>query len=826
MSRYCVARCFCAAIAIVCTFSGEPLPLLAQAPATLPPGQEIDFEVQVAPILEQHCLACHSSGIAKGGLSLATRQATLDSGHVVAGEADASYLLEVIVSQDGQPPEMPHEGQPLTEPQVQVLRTWIAQGAVWPSDRILREPSQADASFWSLQAIKESRPPEVTFQGRRLSASPSDSIDRFILARLQQENLQLNPPADRATLIRRATFDLTGLPPTPNQIKAFVADPSPDAYEQLIDRLLASPAYGQRWGRHWLDVVRFGESNGFERNVIIDNLWPFRDYVIQSLNSDRPINDMIREHLAGDVIAENDPAKEVGVAFLVAGPYDDVGNQDAAQQAQIRADTIDEMIRSTSEAFLGLTVGCARCHDHKFDPILQNDYYSMYATFAAVRHGSRELASAQEKQNLADARSALSTSLAQMHSELAKGNAIFNAEYQCVPPLDAPPAPLDVALSRRREDAQAALLKLESGIAAIGRQLDALPPLPEVFVGTRDLTGAPDTFHTFIGGSPQRLGPEIQVQSLHVLQGSAAAFQLPTSASERQRRLALADWIVSENNPLTARVLANRLWHFHFGTGIVDTPSDFGYGGGRPTHPELLDWLAQQLYENQWRLKPLHKTIMLSQVYRQASDFVPAAAAKDADARWLWRFPPRRLSAEEIRDSMLMVAGKLDTTMGGPGFRLYQFTQDNVCTYTPLDHHGPETYRRSVYHQNARASVVDLMNEFDQPDCAFSTPRRSQTTTPLQALTLLNHQFTSDMAQALAERVRAQAADDWAENADHPSDADPATLPEQIESLFWLCYGRAPSLQESTRCQELAQQHGVPALCRVLFNTSEMIYVR
>jgi hypothetical protein len=361
------------------------------------------------------------------------------------------------------------------------------------------------------------------------------------------------------------------------------------------------------------------------------------------------------------------------------------------------------------------------------------------------------------------------------------------------------------------EAEKAELARLGRQLAAVKRDMAAIPPLPTVWVGTRVAADAQGPFHVFIGGSPQQQGEHVVPASLGVLDAVVPSYTLDATAPESERRKALADWVVHSDNPLTPRVLANRLWHYHFGTGIVDTPSDFGYMGGRPTHPELLDWLATQVLEHGWRLKPVHKLIMMSQTYRQSSAHREDAADVDHDSRLLWRFPPRRLSAEEIRDTILLVAGKLDRRSGGPGFRLYHFMQDNVCTYAPLDEHGPDTYRRAVYHQNARASVVDLMTDFDQPDCAFSTPRRAETTTPLQALTMLNHQFTLDMARSLAARVTLEAG------------AEPSA---QLRRIYWLCYGRDAVTDEVDEGAKLIQEHSLETLCRVILNTSELIFVR
>ncbi len=931
------------------------------------------FVEDIAPLLEKHCIRCHSPGNPKGHLSLDSSKHLTENNYLSPGKPESSYLLEQISSSDGTKPAMPKEGEPLSKSEIDMFRRWIKQGAVWPEDVVVREKSKADGSWWSLQPLNITSPSTLD---QAPDAWKSNVIDRFIFAKLLEKDLAPNPRASRRDLIRRATFDLTGLPPTPDEVDQFLKDESPQAYDQLLDRLLASPQFGERWGRHWLDVVRFGESNGFERNVLINELWPFRDYVIQSINEDKPFNQFIREHIAGDVIGQGIPESEIGSAFLVAGPYDDVGNQDAEQAAQIRANTIDEMIRSSAEAFLGLTIGCARCHDHKFDPILQRDYYSWYATFSGVRHGSRVVATEEQKkeqqakiQPLTEQRTKLTEQLTRLNNEILQRGIAKLPEYEMkwarepvsrlgteetFEPVEvkfvrlvsegqdsnianrnsfgidefeiwsAEASPRNVALasqgakasgaSRHIEDFPAAygphiaidgktgerflatggtltievpepirinrlffssarnepnpaqrkfsfvgeyriessldgkawseiasshtrkpintqhrdhrlrtleetqedrqrIAELNRNLAKVNQQLAAIPPLPKIWVGNRVASDAKGPFHIFLGGSPQRRGEEVVPASLTVLSDddSKPKYQLKAEAPESERRESLANWIASDQNPLTPRVLANRIWHYHFGTGIVETPSDFGYMGAKPSHPELLDWLAKQLIDNNWKLKSIHKQIMLSQTYQQSSNYREAAAQVDGDARLLWRFSPRRLSAEEIRDTILMVSGQLNHKMGGPGFRLYHFMQDNVCTYSPLDNHGPETYRRAVYHQNARASVVDLMTDFDQPDCAFSISRRAETTTPLQALTMLNHSFTMDMSNSLAQRVTKETNDD---------------LEQQINLIFSLCYNRSPTTEELAASKEMIQETSLAKFCRVILNTSEMIYVK
>lgn len=956
--------------------------LSGSAAVSAEPADEL-FEKQVAPAFAAKCVACHRPDNLKGNLDLTTREGMLSGGDsgdaLIPGNVEESPLYTRTIPHEGNKPEMPEKGEPLNKKETLALREWIESGANWPEKFVIKEAAKADRSFWSLQPLAESVPPEVP-QGPE--AWQKHPIDRFVFAKLSEEGLQPNGPASPEEFIRRATYDLIGLPPTPEEVAEFeqaceVARVSPEdllpdqPVAALIDRLLASPQYGEQWGRHWLDVIRFGESRGYERNEIITNLWPFRDYVIRSFNEDKPFDRLTLEHLAGDVIGRDQPDIEIGSAFLVAGPYDDVGNQDPMAAAQIRADQMDEMIRATGEAFLGVTIGCTRCHDHKFDPLYSNDYYSLYATFAGTVHGPREVSTQAARQErtsrleplqaeqakLAQQREALEKELvaqvAQIEAEVSKEwtrpkASRYGTEETFTPvtakfvrllvdgtdssdrnrmayQLDefeiwtAEESPRNVALasaggkasgaSREAKDFQGAYgayltidgryeqrwqaggpeltielsepieinkvvfssdrpraLSEEHGLttfvgdyrievshdgqewqqvassadrlpicdqrkasrllsrvttpeviaqredlqkrsAEIANQIGAIPGLPVWWVGNhRD---APGPFKTFIGGSPGKPGSDVQIASLQILSDLPSTYQLDNQQSEGERRVSLAKWLTSADQPLTPRVLANRLWHYHFGTGIVDTPSDFGYMGSRPTHPELLDWLARELIANGWHLKPLHRLIMTSQVYRQSGSWREDAARVDAGARLLWRFPPKRLTGEEIRDTILSIAGKLDLTMGGPGYKLYEYQQDNVATYVPLDRIGPETYRRGIYHHNARAARVDVLTDFDCPDPAFADPRRASTTTPLQALTLMNHSFAFDMSQFLSERLQREAAD--------PSG--------QIERAYQLAYNRPPSEEERQEAEKLVQQHGLLIFCRALLNSNELIYL-
>jgi len=958
------------------------------------------FRERVAPVLIRRCLQCHGDS-RKGELDLRSRETALAGGEhgavIVPGEPNKSPMIKRVFFE-----EMPPK-DPLSDDESEILEQWIADGAYFPDEALdplsITTERRAGYDWWSLRALREVEIPSIdsALKSGALPASWQHSpIDRFVGATLHSKGLAPSVQSDPRTLMRRATYDLTGLSPTPEEAAAFVAecasesgDPSrvgDQAYARLLDRLLASPRYGERWGRHWLDVIRFGESSGFEVNYLLDDAWPYRDYVIQSLNEDKPFHRMVMEQLAGDSVAPGDPAVEVGLTFLACGPVDIVGNQDPVQAAQIRANGIDDMVRTTAETFLGLTVGCARCHDHKFDPISQKDYYRLYSTFAGVHQESREVATEEQrtarrraleplearrtalfKENseisdailaraegrvpayadawkrpavarsgteelfdpvqakylrlvvsgrdsnpsassgfkidefeawtTGDAAKNVALSANGGHAEgkspvaedfgqaylaeltidgkfgqswiaqeptltisfanverigrvhfssdragaLAPGSseAPFPCEYRIETSIDgkdwvrvadsADRSPVNDAHRRKRlmdletsSDEAARLADIGDRQAAVETEIASVPRLPVLRVGQlRQPEGAA---HVFKGGDPQRVGDEVAPQNLDVLSKSAPTYRLAPDAPERERRLELAQWITSAQNPLPARVLANRLWHYHFGTGIVSTPSDFGFMGSAPTHPELLEWLARELVQpgldagggeaapdQVWRLKRMHRLIMLSQTYRQAGTYRKEASDVDSESRLLWRFPPRRLSGEEIRDSMLAASGVLDARMGGPGFRLYRYIRDNVASYIPLDEYGPETYRRSVYHQNARASRIDLMTDFDAPDCALVAPRRSSTTTPLQALTLMNHRFTLDMAQALAARVTADAGD--------------AGIDVQVTRAFELLFLRAPGAAELQQSAELARTQGLRALCRALFNSNEFIYL-
>ena len=633
-----------------------------------------------------------------------------ESGSALQPNDAARSLVYRKVAAGKMPPKEPLEAE-----KVALVREWINAGAPWDDSGSPRPRPTAQAALWVLRTLVRPEPPPA--QPTTWLANP---IDAFILARLGAAGLSPAPPADRLTLIRRATFDLLGLPPTPAEIDAFLADPSPAAYERLIDRLLASPHYGERWGRHWLDVARFSESNGFEHDRIRDNAWPYRDYVIRSLNADRPYTQFVREQIAGDVLEPVTRDGIVATGFLVAGTWDEANQiqKSATMRQRVREEELEDMVAAVGQVFLGLTVNCARCHDHKFDPVPQRDYYRIKAAIEGVLHGNRTSAPGADPSIL-------------------------------VPPLAYAASP-----NRR------------------------LPP---------------STF-VLIRGDVEKKGERVAAGGLSAVKSPSADFGLAADAPEGARRRKLAEWVADPSNPLTARVIVNRVWHYHFGTGLVATPNDFGRNGDSPSHPELLDWLASDFLAQGSRLKALHRRIMLSSTYRQSSRFDARAAAADADDRLLWRFPARRLEAEAIRDAMLLASGQLNPQMAGPSFRPFKLTVFNSNFYELNDPVGPEFNRRTVYRININSAKDPLLETLDCPDPSVKTPKRAVTTTPLQALGLMNDSFVLRQARCLAARVQSIAGSD---------------VEKQVDGAYRLTIGRPPRGPErGDRASKLVRRGG------------------
>jgi mono/diheme cytochrome c family protein len=981
------------------------------------PGGAADdfFSRRVAPVLRERCLQCHGSVRARGGLSLASRADLLRGGDqgpaLVPGKSADSLLLQLV---KGSKPVMPRKGAPLTPRQVADLAKWIDDGAAWPEGVVLSAKDGkpvVDANWWSLRPLQ--RPALPTVKARRWLRTP---VDVFVLAGLEAKGLRPAPAADRATLIRRVTFDLHGLPPTPDEVRAFVADTRPDAYERLIDRLLASPRCGERWGRHWLDVVHYGDTHGYDKDKRRDQAWPYRDYVIRAFNSDKPYARFIREQVAGDVLYPGDPDGVVATGFIAAGPWDFVGHvelrEGTVEKMKTRVLDRDDMVASTISTFVSMTVHCARCHNHKFDPIPQRDYYRLQAVFAGVERGNRPFdtpARAAQRdllqrrhQRLQARQAEILKSIAALSSpELARADAVvkdLRRKLAALPPLaggkpsptngyhsgitrsaevrkwvqvdlgaslpldairliparptDFPDTPgfgfptrfrvevsddpafiradvvadhtradypnpgdrpvllsptrkkaryvrvtaeklwrrtgdycfalaelqveasgknvalrksvtaldsieagrwskrylvdnfdsrrqlpdvsdprtaallkqrsaLEVQVSqaeqqRRRlqdrfidADTRAELKRVAAALRATEGELRALPAGQQVYAV---VPRPPRSIHVLARGDVEKPGALAEPGTLSCVPGLAPLFKVPENGGEGARRVALADWLASPKNVLTWRSLANRVWVGHFGRGLVDTPNDFGGNGSRPTHPELLDWLACELRDNGGSLKKLHRLILISSTYRQSSRHDEAMARLDADNRWLWRMNRLRLDAEEVRDSVLAVSGQLNLTMGGLGYDLFRFKDDHSPIY---DHsalekiHDPATYRRTVYRFIVRSVPNPFLECLDCADPNINTPVRNTTLTALQALALLNDPFMVRQAEFFAQRLRKVSA-------------VPA---RQVEAGYLLAFGRPPTGEERAALAAYAGKHGLANACRLLFNANEFLFI-
>ena len=975
------------------------------------------FVAKVAPVLRERCLECHNAKKSRGGLDLTTREQTLTGGDkgpaVVPGDAGKSLLLHMV---DGREPKMPWQRPALSAQQIADLRKWIDDGAAWPKSLVLAASGAGEktaADWWSLRPLQ--RPPLPAVKD---SAWVHNPIDAFILAMLEAKGLGPSGPTDRLTFIRRVTYDLHGLPPTPAETDAFVSDTAPDASERLIDRLLASPRYGERWGRHWLDIVHYADTHGYDKDKKRLWAWLFRDWVIRAFNRDLPYRRFVRQQLAGDVLLPDDPDGVIATGFVVAGPWDFVGHvelrEGTVDKEKTRLLDRDDMVANTISTFTSLTAHCARCHDHKFDPIPQKDYYRLQAVFAGVERGDRvHLSPAAQGRRLT-----LERQLASLKAERdrlwkkaeasmpAGFNAIFDKEVTAlreklarlprpvgteksptngyhsaisatptaekwvqvdlgkVVPIDTirliPARPTDfrdtpgfgfpvrfrVAIAdeptfanakvaadcseadfpnpgdnpytirlagtraryvritatrlwertkdyvfalaelevdsagknRARGAAVTALDSIEAGrwakknlvdgydsrnrlpdltadakAAAIVKQREelereirlwqlrreymllfmldgitgmefrridgevskltkAIESLPKPVKVYAVVPRSPRPIHVLHRGDVERKGELATPGALSSVPGLDPIFKLPKVDDEASRRLALADWITDDRNMLTWRSIVNRVWHYHFGRGLVDTPNDFGKNGSQPTHPELLDWLAVEFRDGGQSFKRLHRLILLSNTYRQSSAHDAAKAKIDADNRALWRMNRQRLDAESIRDSVLAVSGKLDRTMGGPGFELFRFKDDHspVYDHTALEKiNDPATWRRTVYRFVVRSVPNPFLESLDCADPNLNVPVRNTTLTALQALALLNNPFMVKQSEHFARRLEGMAPD----------------MERRVEMAYRLAFGRMPTREERAAVANYARRHGLVNACRVLLNANEFLFI-
>ena len=671
----------------------------------------------------------------------------------------------------------------------------IQLSAAEPTERPLDD---VDRSHWAFQPlVRPTVPSGVTSQ---------NSIDAFIAEKLKQAGLEPLGEADRATLLRRVTFDLTGLPPTPAEIDAFLADQSAGAWERVVDRLLASPAYGERWAQHWLDLARFAETDGFEHDLARPQAWRYRDWVIAALNEDMPFDQFLRLQIAGDEIAPNDPAAVIATGFLLCGPdMPDINNQDERRHV-----VLNEMASTVGEVFFGLQVGCAQCHDHKIDPISQFDFYRLRAFFDSgdIFH-EHTIATASER---------------------AAFQAEMDARGETAGPVEAELKQLDETAKRRLREQNPDLLANANNLRSVltpdelarqkelKQQLSKLPPATELPRGRVFKQGPPRQAHLYARGDFRRPAADVEPAFLRIATPHARRADASTLAT----RTNLADWLASPEHPLVPRVLVNRMWQFHFGAGLVPTPSDFGFGGADPTHPELLDWLATELPRMEWKLKSLHRLIVTSETYRRASrpgtsdDAVwKALVDTDPDNRLWGRRSMMRLEGEAIRDAMLAAADRLSDRRGGPGVRpplpaeLVGTLLKNQWNVSPEEE---DHRRRSIYLFVRRNLRYPLFEVFDRPDTNQSCAARARSTVAPQSLALMNSELSEELSGRLADVLRRE----------HPE-----SRADQIAAAFRRCLGRSPSRTESEPAQAFVSEdrNGLSALCLALFNLNEFVYL-
>lgn len=739
------------------------------------------FETRIRPVLVERCYECHSTQAeeVEASLYLDSRGGTRSGGDtgpaVVPGEPGKSLLLQAIRYEDV---EMPPD-QRLPDHVIDDFAKWIAEGAYDPRTQRIgpREPDYTEArQHWAFRPIVDSPLPTV-----KQRAWPKTGLDHFILAELERRDIDPSAPASRAKLVRRLYFDLLGLPPTPAQIQAFVGATSPSAYEELVDRLLADPRYGERWGQHWLDVVRYAETEGFEYDRLLPGAWRYRDYVIDSLNQDKSYDRFVMEQLAGDEVAQDSAVGENQVMKIAAGFHRlgtvrrNAGNQKVASS---RNEVLTERTDIVGTVFLGLTVGCARCHDHKFDAIPQQDYYRLQAYFAGTQEHNQVIAPAEE--------------YAQWRAKTDR----IQAE------IDTFKERLDSQTGEEEAATRERIAELTSTLPA------ALPTLCSITNDPDDTTPV----HLLRRGNPDQPTTPVGMRPLGVLVSKDRP-ELPISTTAPRTRL--AEWINGPNHPLTTRVIVNRIWQFHFGNGLVRTPNDFGTNGRTPSHPKLLDWLARRFTSSGQSLKSLHRLIVLSSTYRQSGPGASHERATqiDPENELLWCFPRRRLSSEEIRDTMLLLSGELCNEQGGPSVTLpvdeqlvEQLYKASQWVISPVRQHG----RRSIYLLAKRNLRLPFMEVFDQPTAQTSCACREQTTHAPQALELLNGGTSNRLSSAFARRIRSDAGDD---------------VDQQIALAYELAAGRLPTHEEQALAREFVSAVSLEEFALALFNLNAFLYV-
>jgi hypothetical protein len=805
-----------------------------------------DIPRQAVEILTTNCTGCHGEALKLSKLDLRTREGMLAGGErgpaLEPGDAAKSRLYRFAAHLED--PAMP-PGKELPDWQLLVLRQWIQTGAPMPAG----PPPKRDASaalaaleerpitdeerqFWSFRPVVRREAPAV-----KDATWVRNPIDAFLLSAMEAKGLKPSPPANRRTLIRRAYLDLTGLPPEPSEVEAFLNDKSPDAFERIVDRLLASPHYGERWARHWLDLVRYADSGGYEYDRDRLQAWRYRDYVVRAFNADRPYDRFLREQIAGDELAGGGQDALLATAFLRLGPEQNIKTE------VTRMDEVDDIISTTSSAFLGMTLGCARCHNHKFDPIPQKDYYRIQAVFFSTKAQDYPLVPAEEVARHKAEGKRIDGLIAPLKKEIASLESPYREriisdkksklpEYMQLA-LRTPPEKrtegqnlnviqVEKSLKADPEEVQAAMTPADRARVAeltgkIAELEESRPaPLPSATGIAESGPAALPSYFLHRGGVDQK-GSMMMPGVLSIAAKGEVSFpQPPPDAKSSYRRRGFADWIASADNPLTARVMVNRIWEHHFGEGIVRTPSNFGKTGSAPTHPELLDWLASEFVQKGWSMKAMHRLLMTSNAYRMSSDDSVEGARLDPENQYLWRMPRRRLEGESIRDNVLAVAGTLDRSIGGPGVypyidpALWQGSSGRKWPGRPDS--DPSTWRRSIYVFSKRSIPLPMLEVFDKPDAIASCSRRNRSITSPQALILMNNAFVLMQSKYFAQRIQREAG---------------ADAQRQVDRAFELALSRPPSGSERERAIAFigGSPDGLVDFCQTLLNTNEFVYV-
>jgi len=766
------------------------------------------FEKQIRPLLAAHCYDCHSQDNAESGLRVDTLHSLLTGGErgpaVVLGKPEESLLISAI--NHGEVLQMPPKAK-LSPKQIADMTDWVKRGAIWPGESADAVPASAprqqgavitdaDRRFWAFQ--RPQLPPLPAVQNEAWIQTP---IDRFILAGLEAKGLKPAPPADRRTLIRRMTFDLTGLPPTIDEIEQFVADESPQAVQKLVDRLLQSPHYGQRWGRHWLDIARYADSNGMDENLAFEHAHRYRDYVIRAFNEDKPYDRFVLEQLAGDLLpafdGETDHQRHdrlIATGFLSIGPKM-LADDDPVKKEM---DIIDEQVDTLGKAFLGMTLGCARCHDHKFDPLPAADYYALAGILKSTRTMENFKVVAEWHEH------SLENDLQRQRRE-AQEKKIADVARQIE--------------ERKKQDPDSEATKTElARLEAEKKQLEAQRTPPLRAMGVSD--GNIQNLRIHLRGSHTTLGPEVPRGYLQVVSLS----ETPPPSGSQSGRLELAQWLTRPEHPLTSRVMVNRLWRWHLGEGIVPTVDNFGRLGEPPTNQPLLDWLAVQFIDSGWSVKAMHRVILLSSTYQMSTQYDSVAAGQDPENKLLWRFERRRLSAEEVRDAVLAVGGRLDTTAGGS---LLAFKNREYVTNRQKMQESYQSNRRSVYLPVYRSAVYDVLQTFDFADPSTLEGNRPTTTVTPQALFMMNSSIVSESAAALAEQIVQRKEPDDAAKLQHAFREVLGRNPVagETESFLRTWSELVTDYKTAGIADAEAQKRAWTSLCRVLIGSSEFLYV-